>query len=90
MAMTYVIQHDRPKCIGCAACAAVAPESWEMTADDGKSDLIGSKRTANSGEIKLEELELEELRGNRDAAEACPVNVIHIIRKDGGEKIRII
>ena len=24
----YTIDHDRPTCIGCAACEAIAPEFW--------------------------------------------------------------
>ena len=34
----YQIQHDRPNCIGCAACAAVAPDFWTMNEDE-KSDI---------------------------------------------------
>ena len=33
--MKYKIEHNRPDCIGCAACAAVAPNHWEMN-EDGK------------------------------------------------------
>ena len=85
--MNWRIEHDRPGCIGCSACAAVAPESWTMSPADGKSDLVGSKETKNGDEITLEELELEDLGSNKEAAETCPVNVIHIINKKTGEKI---
>ena len=36
------IQHDRPNCIGCAACAAINPKDWVMN-QDGKSDLVKSE-----------------------------------------------
>ena len=80
----YKIEHNRPDCIGCAACAAVAPEHWEMD-EDGKSNVIGGNRTPEGKEERdLEEKDFEE---NKDAADSCPVNVIHIIRKDTNEKI---
>ncbi|NYZ78351.1 ferredoxin [Candidatus Micrarchaeota archaeon] len=80
--MTIKIQHDRPNCIGCAACAAVAPEFWSMH-EDGKSDLKNAKPAANGGtELEIEEKDFEL---NKSAAEACPVNVIRVFKN--GEKI---
>jgi ferredoxin len=74
----YRIRHDRPNCIGCNACAAIAPKFWEMSDLDGRSDIIGSKM----GEDGWEEIEIleEDLDLNQAAAESCPVNVIHLIR----------
>jgi ferredoxin len=66
----YTIVHDRPECIGCTACAAVAPKFWTMN-EDGKADLKGGERM----NISEEDFDL-----NMDAAESCPVNVIHLIR----------
>jgi len=75
----YKIQHDRPNCIGCAACEAVAPAFWEM-AEDGKSTLKGAKKIDNDWyELEIKE---KDFPVNKDAADSCPVNVIHII-KDG-------
>ena len=48
----YILQHDRPNCIGCAACEAVAPDFWEMNVD-GKSD-IKSARNLENGWQQLE------------------------------------
>ncbi len=80
----YQIQHDRPNCIGCAACAAVAPDFWTMH-DDGKSDIVGSiKREDEWEELDIEEKNFNE---NKEAADSCPVNVIHIINKETGEKL---
>ena len=80
----YQIQHDRPNCIGCAACAAVAPDFWTMH-EDGKSDIVGSLKK----EDETEELDIEEkdFAANKEAADSCPVNVIHIVNKKTGEKI---
>ena len=76
----YTIWHDRPKCIGCTACAVDAPENWEMDYDgDGRADLKKSKKTKKNGIIVKEELQINTLEKNMKAAEDCPVNAIHII-----------
>ncbi len=83
--MPYKIRHDRPNCIGCTACAAVAPGFWEMSLEDGKSDVVGGVL----GEDGWEELEIEEgdFQKNMDAASVCPVNVIHLIRIGDGKQL---
>lgn len=84
MAKKYEIQHDRPNCIGCSACAAINPKFWKMD-DDGKSDVVGSSKDEKGWEhLDLDE---EDFQSNKDAADSCPVNVIHIIKKDNKEKI---
>src|SRR3989344_4909279 len=87
--MAYTIDHDRPNCIGCGACAAVNPEFWEMDPKDGKSDVKGAKREEDGGEIVRELLDIDENNypKNREAADCCPVNVIHIIDKKTGQKL---
>jgi len=81
---TYILQHDRPNCIGCAACEAVAPEFWEMN-QDGKSDIKRGKNLENG----CQELEIDEKNyaENKEAADSCPVNVIHLVNKKTGERI---
>jgi ferredoxin len=80
----YKLEHNRPDCIGCAACAAIAPEVWEMN-EDGKSDIISGKdRKDGWQEHEIEEKDLEI---NKEAAESCPVNVIHLTDKETGEKL---
>ena len=83
--MTYKIRHNRPDCIGCTACAAIAPKFWEMSDMDGKSDIVGGAM----GEDGWEELQIGEadFQHNLDAAEACPVNVIHLIEIGSGKQI---
>lgn len=80
----YVMEHDRPNCIGCGSCAALCPKHWKMN-DDGKSDIIGGKQRKDG----RQELEIgeEDFKTNKETAEACPVNAIHLKKKETGEKI---
>lgn len=78
--MTFKVIHERWKCIGCGVCAAVSPEHWEMHAD-GKSDIKGAPRK-NVPEGILEEIEVKEPGTNKDAEEGCPVNCIHVKKKE--------
>lgn len=80
----YELQHERPNCIGCSACASVAPDFWKMN-DDGKSDVIGGEAVAEGATKK--EIDEKDLPVNKTAAESCPVNVIHLINKETGQKI---
>lgn len=73
----FKIVHDRSDCIGCGACVAVCDKFWEM-GSDGKSQLKGSKNKGGKFE-----LEVDDLSCNKDAADSCPVNVIHLFDKAG-------
>ncbi len=80
----YKIEHDRPNCIGCSACAGVEPNFWEMD-EDGKSNLKGSNKRQDGWEERdIEEVDFPK---NKEAADACPVNVIHIKDIEKDEKI---
>ncbi|MEK7157948.1 MAG: ferredoxin [Patescibacteria group bacterium] len=70
---TYKIVYDREGCIGAASCTAVS-ENWELS-DDGKATFHKEMITE------------EELAKEREAAESCPVQVIHIINTETGEQI---
>jgi ferredoxin len=61
----FKITQQREKCIGCGACAAVCPANWFMD-DDGKST---PKKT-----------ELNEEGCNKMASEACPIQIIKIVK----------
>ena len=63
----YKIEQDHENCIGCGACVAACDKFWEM-GKDGKSWI-------KKGKTKLE---VDDLECNMDAAQTCPVNVIHI------------
>ena len=80
----YLVEYDRANCIGAAACASTSPKFWKMN-DDGKADLIGGNaRSDGWQESEIDEKDIEEMKA---AAEICPVNVIHIKKKETGEKI---
>lgn len=70
----YRVEYDREGCIGAAACAAIHPDGWKM-ADDGLADCL------------VYEFDEDELERQMEAAECCPVNVIHIIDTKTGEKL---
>lgn len=53
---------DRDDCIGCGVCAQICPDVFRI-ADDGLSELIAS---ADGFEEQV-----------REAADSCPVEVIH-------------
>lgn len=73
-----LVDHDHPECIGCGACAAILPEFWEMIEDKAhlkESHLVGEHEHL---EVKSE----ENFAKNLEAAEACPVNCIHLLKDD--------
>ena len=70
----YTIEYDRDGCIGAGSCVGACSSNWSM-GDDNKANVL--KR----------EIEEEELQCNKEAAEACPVNVIHIINNETGERL---
>ena len=67
---------DRDECISCATCWEVCPQVFEEGPDDGLSQVVKKYRIDNDpgrGEIP------EELQScARDAAEACPVEIIDV------------
>ncbi len=75
--------HERPKCIACGSCAAVAPEHWEMNANDGLADL---KNCSMEGENEVKEADENEAVKHREAAEVCPVQIIRVEKLNGKKK----
>ena len=70
------IIHEKEKCIGCGSCTILCPKYWEI-AEDGKAHLINSKINSKTGN---EEIEIQKLECNQEAADACPVQIIRIIQ----------
>tara|TARA_B100001964_G_C13869319_1_gene437953 strand:- start:228 stop:548 length:321 start_codon:yes stop_codon:yes gene_type:complete len=79
----YKVIFDKEGCIGAAACVASDPNNWKLQ-DDGKSSLKDSTEIKDQFEREITE---EELQAFKDAAESCPVNVIHITEIATGKKI---
>jgi len=82
MAKFKIIQ-EIDACIGCGACTVIAGGKWEMT-DDGKSKLLNAEEKDGKYIKVFDETDLEEYK---EAAEACPVNALHIENVETGEKI---
>lgn len=74
----YLIKHNRQNCIGCGACASICPDFWQM-ANDNKSQLKGGQKKSN-GTYELE-IEEKDFACNQQAADACPVKVINVVKK---------
>ncbi len=81
----YKVIFDRPGCIGAAACVALAPQFWEIVSD-GKADLAKAQRK-NNNEVQELEIDEKDFVLMKEAAEACPVTVIHIEDKKTGKRI---
>ena len=81
----YIFEQDRANCIGCGACAAISPEYLEMN-DDGKADIKEAKKKDAKGDHTERIIEDKDLDKVKEAAESCPVNILHL-KKENGEKI---
>lgn len=69
------IQQYRERCIGCHACAEIAPEYWRLSRQDGKAVLVGGKEKKGIWNLSLPDSEWEI---NEQARKACPVNIIQV------------
>ncbi len=70
------ITHFKKDCIGCGACAAINPEFWEMD-EEGLSHLKKSTTTPEGVEERIITT-LEDKASNQEAADVCPVQIIHV------------
>jgi len=68
--------HKRHDCIGCGSCSLLAPLRFQMNAEDGKADMIGSKW--HGTEFMVAQIEEEEVTATRKAVDACPVSIIRL------------
>ncbi len=65
---------EREKCIGCGSCAALCPKYFKM-GGDGKSMPKNSTKDQKTNNF---EAEIKEILCAQEAADACPVQIIHI------------
>lgn len=76
------VLHERWKCIACAACAAVAPDFWEMDEQDNFADLKGAERsqTVNGLEERrtFSKLSSDQKQNLKESEQMCPVECIHV------------
>jgi len=66
------IIQEHKKCIGCGSCIAVCPKIFKL----GDDNLASIKDAKTVGENQ--ELETEGISCAQEAAEICPVQIIHI------------
>lgn len=86
----HLVRHFKKDCISCGACAAIAPEYWEMD-EEGLAHLKESKIVNAHFEL---DIDTEEARAaNQEAADCCPVNIIKVekvIKIEKVEKMEIV
>jgi ferredoxin len=76
MSDKLAVSIDRDECISCATCWETCPDFFEENPDDGFSQIVEKYRAGdNPGEGRAPE-ELEDCV--REAADDCPVEIIHI------------
>ena len=72
--MAHKVVHLKKDCISCGACAAICPDFWEMD-EEGLAQLRGSSEKDGKWELSIAKKDVE---SNKEAAEVCPVNIIHV------------
>jgi ferredoxin len=70
--LKYKVVVERDRCTSCGSCEDLCPELFELD-EGGISHIIGSERVENN-----DELEMKEENCSIDAAESCPVMIIHV------------
>ncbi len=70
------IYHKKSECIGCNSCVEIAPQLFEMD-EAGIANLL--HKTAVHGPFEVGELFDEDAPDAHEAAEACPVQIIHTV-----------
>ena len=70
---------EREECTACESCVETCPDTFEM-ADDGLAQVKGSTRVGSN-----DELEMDDMGCSKEAAEVCPVSIIHVF--EDGNKI---
>ena len=87
----YKITVERNECIGAGPCTAILPEFWTLNeAEDGRVNISKKHEPMvddQGNEWVIVKLSDEELKEHIEAAESCPVAVIHIIEEESGKKI---
>jgi ferredoxin len=79
MASKLTVTIDRDECTSCGQCWEVCSDFFEQSSDDDFCQVVEEFRIAGKpgrGEVP-EELEAEV----KEAAEACPVEIIHVEEK---------
>lgn len=78
----HKVVHFKKDCISCGACAAIAPQLWELE-PSGLAHLKGAKEVGDHWELSVEE---KDVAAHKEAADVCPVNIIKVEEVKEGEK----
>lgn len=70
------VKIDREECIACGACWEDCPEVFEEEESEGMSQIVAKYRVDGDPAVGEVPDELDECV--RQAAEGCPVEIIHI------------
>lgn len=73
----HKVIHFKKDCISCGACAAIAPEFWEMD-EEGYAQLKKAKQEKDHWELEIDNEVAK--AANQEAADVCPVNIIHVTK----------
>ncbi len=76
MAGQLKVTVDREECISCGVCWATCEAVFEESSDDGLTQITAQYRVNDSLAEGLVPADLEDCV--RDAADSCPVEVIHV------------
>ena len=85
MEKKFIVKYDRQACIGAAACVGMDPKEWVLDIKDGKANLIGGSDAGDGWWTK--EIDESEFEAMMNAANGCPVIVIHIFDKETGKQL---
>jgi ferredoxin len=69
------IIHQQDRCIGCNSCVLIAPQTWVMDEEEGKSKLVNGTKRKKVDVAEIFECDLE---ANQKASDACPMRIIQI------------
>ncbi|QQG40092.1 MAG: ferredoxin [Candidatus Aenigmatarchaeota archaeon] len=83
--MKVRIEYEHDVCVGTNACMAADPQHFELL-EDGKAHIIGSAQARPEKWSWESDMDENALKTILAAAEACPVNAIHVF-VDGVKKI---
>ena len=67
---------DRDECISCATCWAICPDFFDENPDDGLTQIVEAYRVGGDPSVGEVPEALEDCV--RDAADGCPIEIIHI------------
>lgn len=72
---TFKVQVERDDCTSCANCWTLCPEVFEQNIADDKSQIIEEYRVNDNLREGIVPIEISRVN---DAADQCPVQIIHV------------